>query len=474
MRSVRPRDASLRWKILLALTITSALTLTAAVIALVPPLQHRLREDRLHALRDSAGVEIAKLRLYEGGALQAGGTRPNRIALRLERRTGARAAIYDATGAVIADTDPDGTVPATAVQAQADDALLARADRNRIFITHGEAVVVRNVTVEGSRYSLILRKKLEDTTAAFDLVRRGIPLAAGVGLAVALLLGLLLSSRLVRRLERLRRDARRLRDEGIAEPLHVDAAHDEVGELGRALEAMRLRLVEDERARKAFLDTAAHELRTPIASLQGTLELLEEGLEADTPDLAGARERASSATALSRRMAQLTTDLLDLDRLDGELTLERAPVNLIELATSVASEFEHRAAGVGVDVRVLPATLGAWADADVRAVARILRVLLDNAVRYAAPGAITVSAGTGDTSAWLRVEDDGPGIAQADRERIFDRFARGAAGERNVGFGLGLAIGRELARHMDGDLVVLETVAGAALELTLPPAPPPL
>ncbi len=470
MPSVRPRDASLRWKLLLALTITSALTLTAAVIALVPPLQHRLREDRLHALGDSAGVEIAKLRLYEGAALQADGTRPNRIALRLERRTGARAAIYDATGAVIADTDPGGT-PA---RAHADDAMLARADRNRIFITHGEAVVVRNVTVEGSRYSLILRKQLEDTTAAFDLVRGGIPLAAGVGLAVALLLGLLLSSRLVRRLERLRRDARRLRDEGIAEPLHVDAAHDEVGELGRALEAMRLRLVEDERARKAFLDTAAHELRTPIASLQGTLELLEEDLAADTPDVGGARRRASAAAGLSRRMAQLTTDLLALDRLDGEMSLERAPVNLFELATSVVSEFEHRAAAVGVDVRVLPETQGAWADADVRAVARILRVLLDNAVRYAAPGAVRVSAGAGDTGAWLRVEDAGPGIAQADRERIFERFARGAAGEREVGFGLGLAIGRELARRMDGDLVARDASGGAALELTLPSVPPPV
>ena len=117
--------------------------------------------------------------------------------------------------------------------------------------------------------------------------RLGILIAAGLGIA--------LGYGLLRRLERLRRDARRLAEEGIEQPLAIRAGRDEMGEVALALETMRSRLHAEERGRQAFLATASHELRTPLASLRGTVELLEEELAA-APDLGGppARRRSSS------------------------------------------------------------------------------------------------------------------------------------------------------------------------------------
>ncbi len=340
-------------------------------------------------------------------------------------------------------------------------------------VAGGQATVARTFPVNGRRYTLILHKQLNDTAAAIDLVQRGLPLAVGIGLLAAVLLALFFSRRLVNRLERLRLDARRLRDEGIAEPLAPDDTRDEVGEVARAVEAMRQRLVEDERGRQEFLGTAAHELRTPIASLQGTLELLEEDLAGADPDVARARSRAAAAGAQSRRLAQLTNDLLDLRRLDGELHLRHEPVELRELAGSVASEFEARAAGGGVTLSAVAEGPAVWALADAPATARIVRVLLDNALRYALGGHVDMTMGTDGRSAWLRVTDGGPGILSAERDRIFERFERGAASDGAPGFGLGLSIGRELARRMDGDLTALDVPQGASFALTLPSAPVP-
>ena len=133
---------------------------------------------------------------------------------------------------------------------------------------------------------------------------------------------------LLRRLERLRRDARRLADEGIEQPLAIDGYRDEVGEVALALETMRSRLHAEERGRQAFLATASHELRTPLASLRGTVELLEEELARGAPDLGGIRRRAAAARRQTDRMTALAEDLLDLGRLDGNAPLASEPVEL--------------------------------------------------------------------------------------------------------------------------------------------------
>ena len=134
-------------------------------------------------------------------------------------------------------------------------------------------------------------------------MRGALPLAAIAGLTIALLLGIVLSFGLLRRLERLRQGARRLGEGNIAEPLPRDGARDEVGDLARALESMRARLQAEERSRQAFLGTASHELRTPLALLQATVELMDEALAAPVPDIDNARRGAATAGRQTRRLA---------------------------------------------------------------------------------------------------------------------------------------------------------------------------
>ena len=468
----RPSRISLRWKLTAALVATSGLTLLAAGVALVPQLQHRLTQDRLTALRQSARSERAALLELSPSDARPRGPAVERIARGLQRRTGARVAIFDRNGRALADTDPDRTAPGTGILERGQDVVFARSGHNQASLINGEAVVVRQENAEGRHFTLILRKQLNDTKAAVAIVRRGLPLALAFALAIALLAGIVLSYGLLRRLERLRQGAQRLGDEGIEQPLPTDASTDEVGQVARALEAMRARLSADEHARQAFLSTASHELRTPVASLQGTLELLGADLDGGEPDVARARKRAASATRQSRQLARLTTDLLDLSRLDGDIELRREPLELHELATSVATEFDARAGEVGIAIELAPEGPQTWALADAPAVARIVRVLLDNGLKYGA-GRITVTVGTDAGRAWLRVSDDGPGIAASERERIFGRFERGLAGQRSPGFGLGLPISRELAQRMGGDLVVLDVQPGASFALTLPPVARP-
>jgi signal transduction histidine kinase len=114
-----------------------------------------------------------------------------------------------------------------------------------------------------------------------------------------------------------------------------------------------------------------------------------------------------------------------------------------------------------------------WALADPGNVARIVRILLDNALRHTpAPGGVHGDLIDDGERTGIAVQDDGPGVAVDQRDRIFERFARGPLAEAG-GFGLGLAIGRELARRMDGDLVLEDTAAGARFVLWLPRAAAP-
>jgi signal transduction histidine kinase len=464
MRWHRP---GLRAQLVLALLATSAVTLVAAVATLVPPLEHRLASDRLRDMRELARTADLGLARLPRRDLRAGSARQNAMVRELARRMGGRVALFNAHGIELADTDPERREPRSATPERLVDAGRARAGDVRDQVSKGEAVVVAPVRTRAGRRTLVLRKSLNDSRAAVAVVRGALPVAGGVAILLAAGLGIALGFGLLRRLERLRRDARRLADEGIEQPLRLDAYRDEVGEVALALETMRSRLHAEDRGRQAFLATASHELRTPLASLRGTVELLEEELARGAPDLGGVRRRAAAARRQTDRMTSLAEDLLDLGRLDGNAVLAREPVELRELAGTLATEVAAAARAAGVDLELdAPATV--WAESDPRAAARVMRALLENALRHGAPpgSAVTIAVDTTGDRARIRVSDAGPGIPEAERERIFGRFERGAGA--GAGFGLGLAIARGLARQMGGDVHALEVESGACFEATLP------
>ena len=318
---------------------------------------------------------------------------------------------------------------------------------------------------------LVVRKPLDTVNAAVSTVRRAFLYAALAGLALTLLLGIPLAATIVRRLRRLRHAALQLAYDGPPAHVPADRRRDEVGDLGRAFAQMQQRLQHQEEARRAFVSTASHELRTPLASLDGMLELLHDDLESGALDLADARSLLERARTQSRRLARLAADLLDLSRLDAQVQLRSEPVELGELSRAVLAEFE-----LGTEERGIVSTLDdsagrVWACGDPGGIARIVRILLDNAVRVSPQGGeITVELRNGG-QATVTVRDEGPGVAPEERELIFDRFQRGRATGGSAGFGLGLAIGRELAERMGGELVLERTeLPGATFILRLPVA----
>jgi signal transduction histidine kinase len=329
-------------------------------------------------------------------------------------------------------------------------------------------------TSNGHLLVLAIRKPIDEIPAAVNAVARAFLTAALAGLALTLILGIPLSATLVYRLRRLRQAAIRVTREGPGVEVPADRARDEVGDLTRTFAVMQGQLLRQEEARRAFVATASHELRTPLTSLDGMLELLDDDLRSEETDLDEARSLLARARVQSRRLGRLAADLLDLSRLDAEVRLRSEPVELGELCRAVLAEFElpagERAIAPLLDVGEEPV----WALGDPGSVARIVRILLDNAMRASPDGKkIKVVIHAGSPVA-LSVCDQGPGIVPEDREIIFRRFQRGRDTAGGGGFGLGLAIGRELAERMGGELSLDPSYGpGAKFTLKLPAARAP-
>jgi signal transduction histidine kinase len=223
-------------------------------------------------------------------------------------------------------------------------------------------------------------------------------------------------------------------------------------------------------AQLRFVADASHELRTPAAIIRATADVLErEGHVA-----AEGRPLVADIIGESDRLANLVGDLLTLATTgSGELVLNREPVDVREIATVAARRAEPIAAARGVSIAVLPAAEGrSMVEGDRDRLAQLLLILLDNAIDHAPiPSAIELGVERRGASVVLSVSDSGPGIPAAERERVFEPFARlDRADRRGRGnAGLGLAIARRIADAHRGTLVVTDRPGGGArFVLTLP------
>jgi signal transduction histidine kinase len=475
----RRLPGGLRWRLLLALVATSATTLAAAGAVILPALQQRLRdqstsrlESAVYASRDGFADAFARTGLDRSLAL-------SERASALRDQTDSRVLV--AQPSLLTPNDALGFIYDTEIAANIDRplAVAINVERLRTNVAEQRGDEVRigiPVYSKKGRFVgvLVTEHRLSEVTGLIDQVRNRLLLAAGVGLLVAVLLAIALSSTLLRRLGRLRAIALRISREGPDIPTPRDTHRDEVGDLARALARMQEELRRQEAARRAFVSTASHELRTPLTMLQGTMELLEEDLANGGLDVPDAQRQVATARRELQRLAVLAGELLDLSRLDAQVPLRSEPVELGELARAVAAEFELRARERELEMDVVPPEGPCWGRGDPDAVARVVRILLDNALRYGPPGEpVRITAACDGDVVTLDVTDRGPGIPSEEREHIFERFHRGAAAGSEGGFGLGLAIGRELARRMGGDLRLADDYArGARFVLTLRAATP--
>jgi signal transduction histidine kinase len=289
---------------------------------------------------------------------------------------------------------------------------------------------------------VMLSSPLHDQLQVVSVVRKRVLVAGGLAILFAVLLGYGGARLFARRIRRLELAAERIARGDFDTPV-VDHGSDELGQLARTFERMRLRLANLDRARGEFIANASHELRTPLFSLGGFLELMDDpGLDEPTREefLGQMREQVA-------RLTKLATDLLDLSRLDaGRLSVASEIVELAELAEEVAGEFRGRAGEHLIEVVTEPVA----AEGDAERVLQIGRILLENALVHTPPGtAIRISTAVDGGRATLTVANDGPEIPREAQSQIFARFYR-LDGTRASGSGLGLAIARELAEVMGG------------------------
>ncbi len=459
----------LRGRIVAALVTTSAVTLIVAAVALLSPLERRLRREDVEQLRSSAAATKVSFRRLDAGEVKRGSAELAAVVRALGRRTDARVVVLDGRGRLLAATDiePRERFPLAATALRRD-----RVDAGTTSVGEGDqAEVAVPVDVDGRRIVVILRRSLRDTTTAVSAVKPAFARAAVIGLAVAVVLGLAISFGLVRRLRRLRDTTLRVAEQGPGAALLSDSSHDEVGDLTRSFATMQSQLQRQEQARRTFVSTASHELRTPLAALRLMLDGLAEDLDGASPDVTSARHQALRAQNQSRRLARLAEELLELSRVDAGLPLREDLVEIGEVCRAVVAEFEERASAEGL--RIDCSVSGpAWAVADPGGVARIVRILIDNALRFSPPDDVVgVSVQARGEGPVLRVVDHGSGVPEQERNRIFERFARGTETDADGGFGLGLAIGRAVAEGMQGELVLERAERGAVFALRLRPAP---
>jgi signal transduction histidine kinase len=485
----------LRARIVGAVLITAVATLVVAALTLLPRLEGSLRGASMTTLKTdvrSHEQEIARLGTLSYAYIQAFGSPQLRPFARAEARAlgQAETRLANQTGAtvtLIGFVDPQGHGRPVLLPGQDADSLpggslsditpaFTSGKPSYSFGTIGSTQYVRTaIPFRGADAVLAIRKAIDQIPSAVRAVQNAFALAALAGLVLTLVLAIPLAGTLVGRLQRLREAALRVAVEGTGAEFPVDRARDEVGDLARSFAIMQRRLRGQEEARRAFVATASHELRTPLTSLYGMLELIADELGDEHPDLADVGEMVDRARAQSRRLARLAADLLDLSRIDAEVPLRSEPVELGELSRAVLAEFELASVERGIRTGLHEASEPVWALADPGSVARILRILLDNAMRVAPTGS-AVSVELSDRPVpTLTVSDEGPGVAPEEREAIFERFTRGRDTGGQAGFGLGLAIGRELAGRMGGELSLRpESGPGATFALTLRRATAPV
>jgi two-component system sensor histidine kinase BaeS len=308
------------------------------------------------------------------------------------------------------------------------------------------------------------------TAAAGELVGR-LMLAAGAALLVAMLLALLLSRSLTRPLSQLAGAAEDIaaghysRRVGISGP-------DEIGKLGSAFDRMAEAVERARKVQRDFLANVSHELKTPLTSLIGFSQALVDGsIKTD-------KERRQAATIVheeSERVLRMAQELLDLARVEtGAISIHLAPVDLGGQLEQELEVIRPRAASRELEVTLSVPPQLSPVTADAERLHQVLDNLLDNAVKYAPPGArIAVTAEAVGDAIEITVANP-TGEHRPDPQRMFDRFYRAdpsrsaAAG----GVGLGLAISRELVAAMGGRMwAEIDAEGNLQLHVSLPSAP---
>ena len=367
-----------------------------------------------------------------------------------------RIAVADSHGVIVADTAGE----------------LLRTIHPAGHVAHGVPVMVR-----GERVGTVLVGSMVDSSLSgmnerfLGSITKAILLAISLSAALALLFGLLLSAQVTHPVAMLTSAVRRVARGDLSAAVQIakkGAGRDEIAELSESFNVMTEELKRLEEAKKQIIADSAHELRTPVTLIQGTIEAMIDGVyPLDIPTLESVHEETA-------RLAHLIDMLRELEIIQsGKLTLHPEPVECEELLRKTAALFTASAKEKHLTLRVDSPSPSPSIVVDRIRIGEIIHNLVSNAIKYTPAGGtvrlrVTIDADTAQVH--FHVDDSGPGIPVAERERIFERFYR-IDKSRSVshgGRGLGLAIAREIAKAHGGTITVGESdLGGASFVLTL-------
>ncbi|MFC9555954.1 ATP-binding protein [Rhodococcus sp. NPDC056960] len=372
--------------------------------------------------------------------------------------------VVDSGGRVVRSSADDPGLPVTGVQPPPGNAPL------RGLVTQGAGGADLRVTVQGSRgvggdYSVIVAASEEPVEATLATVGGLLVVGAPVIAVVAAAVTFKLVRRSLRSVERIRTEVATISSTDLSERVPVPRPRDEIAALACTMNDMLARLQSGHAAQRRFVADASHELRNPLATVTAALEVADA-----RPEILDQELIRGTLLPEAMRMQLLVDDLVLLARADERgLPLRVTDVDLDDV---VDTEVRRTRLGDRVTVKAEVTPVRIRGDADQ--LSRAVRNLIDNAVRYAATTVTAAVHRRGDT-AYIVVDDDGPGIPEADRVRVFERFVRldSARSRYAGGSGLGLAIVAEIVSAHGGS-VRIDPMAGGGTRvvITLPAEQP--
>lgn len=434
-----PRWGRVGLRARLTVIATAALAVGLAAGSLL--LLHGFAISRLHAIDGSSRTVADNV----SNLVAAGAIPPT-----LPVQAGQSAQVLTASGSVLAvSPGTSHTLPLVPVQEAAAIARSGPQSRNvdEVASTGTNRVLVRAVTVGGATKYVVVAESLQDERATLRSLGRFVAIAAPVLLILVGATLWLLLGRALGVVSNLSHAADEIDDPADGIRLPVADSHDEIRALAITLNAMLDRLAAAATRERQFGADVAHELRSPLAAMHTQLEVA-----LGHPDPTTRDELLVGTLQDTERLTQLVDDLLVLARIEAEPTITTTAFDLSELAHVTSSEPQM--------------VLG-----DRQALARALNNLVENANRSSATQVVISIERVDPRTVEIRVDDDGPGVPAADRQRVFERFVRldDARARDDGGSGLGLAIVRATASAHGGSIRVEDSaLGGARFILSLP------
>ncbi|MBJ7261157.1 MAG: HAMP domain-containing histidine kinase [Acidimicrobiia bacterium] len=313
----------------------------------------------------------------------------------------------------------------------------------------------RRLTLASGTVTLVAERSLTEVTTTTDRINDSLTLGVPFLIVLMGLMTWWLTGRALRPVEQIRSEAAAITGSTIHKRVPEPTTNDEIGRLARTMNSMLDRLEESSQRQRSFVSDASHELRSPIATIRAQLEVAKRrGADADWPAV------ADRILAEDARLENAVTDLLDLARAEEGENID-AVVDIDEIVLTEADRYQSsEIVNTTIDTHKVSAGRARGNPAQCT---RIVRNLLDNACRHA-KSQVAVSLTTEQEFVVLTVDDDGPGIPLADRDRVFDRFTRLDEGRSRDagGMGIGLAMVRTIADRHGGSVTIGDAPLGGA------------